>query len=296
MKKMLCLVLVLLTAFSSCVFASAESDLDTAVWYFENGYYKQAEQIFLLLAEYGDLDAHAYLVTIYDNRLTGTKNAAENTVYWVRRTKLLMEDYYSYAHELEKAKDYEGFVNILVYLACFDHLDALNDLSVCLINGTGIEKDYSFAYTLLQRAAAMEHPVSVYNMGVFYEEGYYVEKNIKTALGYYKKAAELGNKSAAAAASRVEKSLNANTPSVNKDSFFYVDPHSTSPSTGNNSFFYVDPHTPASPFAPNCPICNDTAVCGACGGLKDFYAGWGETVTCFGCKGNGKCPYCKYYH
>jgi len=293
MKKLLCLVLVLLTSLSFCVFASAESDLNTAVRYFENGNYKKAEKIFLKLAEDGDLDAHAFLVYIYDNNLTGSKNSAADTIYWIRQTKLLMEEYYDYAHELEQQKDYDGFASILIYLAGFDHLNALNDLAICCINGTGVEKDYELAYLFLERAAALEHPVSVYNMGVFYENGYHVEKSQKTALGYYKKAAELGHKTAAEAAARLEKAMNSASSGVNKNSFFYIDPNSYSSSSGSNPIFHIEPE---SPFAPNCPICNDTRICGACGGIKRFSAGWGETVLCKGCDGNGRCPYCKYYN
>jgi len=54
------------------------------------------------------------------------------------------------------------------------------------------QSNYKDALQLLHEAAAFNHPMSLYSIGVLYENGYGVRKNYKLAASYYQQAAKLG--------------------------------------------------------------------------------------------------------
>jgi TPR repeat protein len=54
------------------------------------------------------------------------------------------------------------------------------------------QSNYKDALQLLHEAAAFNHPMSIYSIGVLYENGYGVRKNYKLAASYYQQAAKLG--------------------------------------------------------------------------------------------------------
>ena len=54
------------------------------------------------------------------------------------------------------------------------------------------QSNYKDAMQLLREAAAFNHPMSIYTIGVLYENGYGVRKNYKLAADYYQQAAKLG--------------------------------------------------------------------------------------------------------
>ena len=54
------------------------------------------------------------------------------------------------------------------------------------------QSNYKDAMQLLREAAVFNHPMSIYTIGVLYENGYGVRKNYKLAADYYQQAAKLG--------------------------------------------------------------------------------------------------------
>lgn len=75
-------------------------------------------------------------------------------------------------------------------------LDCLNFLGYCSGEGVGTEIDYNKAFGYYYRCAKLSHPLGMANLAECYEEGHGVVRNIKTALEWYKKAADAGVESA----------------------------------------------------------------------------------------------------
>lgn len=296
MKKMLCLVLSLLTALSLFTFANAENALDKALGYYEDGQYREAEKIFIELGLEDNLTACVCLVNIYKNNLTGD-GAEGGYNYWNKRANKIMDDLYDDSHTLRNKDDYSGAVEILKQLAAFDHLKSLNDLAVFYKEGYGVTKDLKTAYEYMSRAADLNHPTSVYNMGVFYEKGYYVKKDLKTALTYFEKAEEMNYKNAAAAVERVKKALESDgyNCSTCKDGRVCYMCKGTRKSLGVTcvacegtgrcpSCTTIIPDT-------RCGACNGSRRCGGCAGMTNIMRSYG--ITCSLCNDTRICKYCK---
>lgn len=75
-------------------------------------------------------------------------------------------------------------------------LDCLNILGYCYGEGFGTEIDYDKAFALFQKCAKLGLPIGMANLAECYELGHGVGKDIKTALEWYKKAADAGVESA----------------------------------------------------------------------------------------------------
>ena len=56
--------------------------------------------------------------------------------------------------------------------------------------------DYKKAYEYTVKATELNNVEAEYNLGVFYEKGIYVQKDIQKAIFWYKKAAKQGHKDA----------------------------------------------------------------------------------------------------
>lgn len=69
--------------------------------------------------------------------------------------------------------------------------EAQNELGFHYIDGKALTKDYSQAIIWLQKAAAQNHKVAFYNIGMMQHRGLGLAINIKQAIFYYTKAAEL---------------------------------------------------------------------------------------------------------
>lgn len=76
--------------------------------------------------------------------------------------------------------------------------NAQYNLGICYENGQGVEKDLKKAFDLFHSAAQNKHTGSQYKIGVYYAEGIYVLRNIKEAMKWLEKAAKQGDKNAIA--------------------------------------------------------------------------------------------------
>lgn len=75
-------------------------------------------------------------------------------------------------------------------------LDCVNQLGYCYGEGVGTEIDYDKAFVFFYRCARLSHPLGMANLAECYELGHGVSKDIKTALEWYRKAADAGVESA----------------------------------------------------------------------------------------------------
>ena len=75
-------------------------------------------------------------------------------------------------------------------------LDCLNIIGYCYGEGVGTEIDYDKAFGYYYRCAKLSHPLGMANLAECYELGHGVGRDIKTALEWYKKAADAGVESA----------------------------------------------------------------------------------------------------
>ncbi len=79
------------------------------------------------------------------------------------------------------------------------HIDALSWLGFFTLRGMyGVEKDAEKGLELMNRAIDNGIDTAALILGVFYEDGIEFEQNFATAVEYYTKAAQLGNKKAEA--------------------------------------------------------------------------------------------------
>ncbi len=118
---------------------------------------KAAEKYFNFANNLGDKDAKNNLGELY--RIKNDNATAE---YWF---KLAINDY--------PYKAYEGLSKIYIE-----------------------QGDYKEAYEYTVKATELNNVEAEYNLGVFYEKGIYVQKDIQKAIFWYKKAAKQGHKDA----------------------------------------------------------------------------------------------------
>jgi len=66
--------------------------------------------------------------------------------------------------------------------------DSLTNLGYCYYYGRISKPDYKKAFFYYAKASILKHPNSMYKIGDMYRKGLYVEKNVSTAIYWYRKA------------------------------------------------------------------------------------------------------------
>lgn len=101
-------------------------------------------------------------------------------------------------------------------------LDCVNMLGYCYGEGAGIGVNYEKAFELFQKCAKLELPLGMANLAECYELGHGVSKDIKTALEWYKKAADAGVESAEAKLKKYEGKTISSYPegALSKEDFY----------------------------------------------------------------------------
>jgi hypothetical protein len=74
--------------------------------------------------------------------------------------------------------------------------DAQYKIGLYYEKGIEIKKDLKEAFSWFRIASYHNHPEAIYKVAVFFEKGFGVEKNINIAIDFYKKAATMGNEKA----------------------------------------------------------------------------------------------------
>ena len=89
--------------------------------------------------------------------------------------------------------------------ALIGHAEAATQMGFMALNGYGVEKSDKDAYDWFMMAAAKEEPVALYQLGVMYENGVYVEKDLDRAIKYYLHSSDRNNADAKVALARLGK-------------------------------------------------------------------------------------------
>lgn len=83
--------------------------------------------------------------------------------------------------------------NWFVKASAFAYRDALYNLGVMFANGFYVEKDLKLANKFFLHAAKKGNAYAMHNIGVMYYNGYYYEQNIDKAFKWFLKAADNGS-------------------------------------------------------------------------------------------------------
>ncbi len=92
-----------------------------------------------------------------------------------------------------KAGNYEQALRLWLPLAEKDNADAQYNLGILYQKGLGVEKNIKAAFVWYKRASANGHTDAMYNLGIMYNKGRVIYRSPKDATKWWKKAAELGN-------------------------------------------------------------------------------------------------------
>ena len=103
------------------------------------------------------------------------------------------EEKYDLADTYYEAKKYDKVIPILKELAEKNNAKALNFLGVCYEHGKGLPKDIQNAIKYYERSAALGWRVAQRNLGLCYEFGKGTDKNLDAAEEWYKKSIENGD-------------------------------------------------------------------------------------------------------
>ncbi len=166
---------------------------------FEVADYKEAYQIWRLLAEQGSSAAQYYLGMLCANGW-GTKKNRVKAVHWYRMAAAQNHTLaqYALANALLNGQgvgqdEIEAF---RWFLSAAKAGDAHSQFAVGLmyLNGRGgLQKDYQQAITWFTTASTREHVISMIKLGDIYLKGKGVTQNIPEALSFYQQAAAKGN-------------------------------------------------------------------------------------------------------
>lgn len=98
--------------------------------------------------------------------------------------------YFKKAVALQKEKKYTLAVIELEKAAKLNHPDALNELGSCYQLGTGTTIDYGKAYQYYQKASSLENKVADFNLSLLYKTGQGVAIDLKKSFEYTLRAAQ----------------------------------------------------------------------------------------------------------
>lgn len=122
--------------------------------------------------------------------------------HFILSTTLFLSLTATQASELEdgfqafKLGNYEHALRLWLPIAEKDNADAQYNLGILYQKGLGVEKNIKTAFIWYKRASANGHTDAMYNLGIMYNKGRVVYRSPKDAIKWWKKAAELGNDAA----------------------------------------------------------------------------------------------------
>lgn len=108
------------------------------------------------------------------------------------------------------AGNYETAASHFKLSTCHQNIKATFNLGLLYENGLGVKKDMKSAMKLYEVASKKGHPKAIFNLGVFYAQGLGgIEKNFQQAKKLFEQASALGNTDAIEALALI------NTPPIN---------------------------------------------------------------------------------
>lgn len=92
--------------------------------------------------------------------------------------------------------NYEKALRLWLPLAEKDDADAQYNLGILYMKGLGVEKNLKTAFIWYKRASSNGHTDAMFNLGTMYNKGKVIHRSPKDANKWWLKAAELGNAAA----------------------------------------------------------------------------------------------------
>lgn len=102
------------------------------------------------------------------------------------------EQNYKQAEKLQKSEKNEEAFEYYLKAARQGDAEAQFYLGLCYNYGDGVEKDLSEAVKWYRKAADQGDALAQYNLGICYDNGYGVEKDLSEAVIWFRKAADQG--------------------------------------------------------------------------------------------------------
>src|SRR5690606_29116270 len=90
--------------------------------------------------------------------------------------------------EREKVQDYSTAFYFYEKAAELGHPKAMHSAARFYLEGKGIDKDAARGFEWVQKCAEAQESICVFLMGMAYETGFEVEKNLPNALRFYEAA------------------------------------------------------------------------------------------------------------
>ncbi len=118
-----------------------------------------------------------------------------------------MKEDFEKASGLYYEKKYDEAFPIFKRLAEDDNASAQNFLGICYEYGRGVDKDIQKAVSWYQKSADQGNVYAIRNIGLCYEYGTGFSKDYSKALAWYKKSIACGHKKAAEDVKRVEETM-----------------------------------------------------------------------------------------
>ncbi|AYV80734.1 MAG: hypothetical protein Harvfovirus5_38 [Harvfovirus sp.] len=140
-------------------------------------------------------NAHLYLVKIYLSDNYG-KKSHEKAIEIINHLKKenRVDDLYYLGNYCSESKDIEIAIDCVEYCIKKDPEDGTSaNLLGWIYDQTHTEfQNAGTAFYWFQKAASLNHGLGLFNLGLYFELGKYVEQNIETAFYYYKKSSSVG--------------------------------------------------------------------------------------------------------
>ena len=165
---------------------------------------KMAFECFRNAAEAGHPEAINNIGGFFRDGIVVRKNP-ELSVVWFKKSSELGNEFgvLNYALALLSGegakKNQEGAVKLFRYLAeSRSHAEGMNLLGMCLMRGTGTEKNEKQAFRWFEKSAALGFPMAMDNLSSCYERGIGIEPDAQKSLVWKMRArARAGDRSAA---------------------------------------------------------------------------------------------------
>lgn len=145
----------------------------------------------------GELESKESIHSIRSKRSSSSRSSSSLESAVAEFSFTIGEIEYQFAVQDLRADNYKSAVNHLKLATTHHHPAGTFNLGLCYERGLGVEKDLKMAMQCYSLASAMGHPKAMYNLGVYYVRGWAgLRKSRKAARECFDAAARLGQKEA----------------------------------------------------------------------------------------------------
>jgi TPR repeat protein len=182
---------------------TAETQFQSGKKLFDNKLYTEAIQLFIEASEQGSSKAQAYLGMIFSSNGYGVKQDYQKSAYWYKKAAKNGDVMAQFNIAGLYRNGISGFPQSSVqaakwYLKAAEQGDpiAQSIIGAMLGHGEGVQQNYAEAIKWHQKSVKQQHDLqdrSQFSLGVAYNQGIYVSKDVERAIYWFKKAAEQGH-------------------------------------------------------------------------------------------------------